>query len=160
MLPLAGLFCRRMTETMSAKAYREMIAKDAAKRPNKFNAKRVRICIDCGGGFVVEKRCKSCGSTHTRLFDSKAEANRFGELRILQIAGEIRALTCQPPFELKFEGVNHGRYNADFEYIVVASDERVVEDVKGGNATDTAQSKLKRKLVKTIHGVEVQVVRR
>jgi hypothetical protein len=69
-------------------------------------------------------------------FDSKKEANRYLELKMLARAGKIRDLKLQPKFLLldKFKYGNKTQraihYVADFEYI----DEkgvRVVEDVKG-----------------------------
>ena len=71
-------------------------------------------------------------------FASKSEAKRYGQLKLLQMAGEIRWFTCQVPFQLG-AGV---RYVSDF--LIVYTDGRVeVEDVKG---IETAMFKVKRKL--------------
>lgn len=59
-------------------------------------------------------------------FDSKAEAQRYGELKILKKAGQIKDFNMQPSFRLH-SGV---RYYPDF--IVWGNDGSVwVEDVKG-----------------------------
>jgi hypothetical protein len=61
-------------------------------------------------------------------FDSKAEARRYTELRLLEHAGEIRDLELQPRYELlpafvDAEGVRHRaiEYVADFRYVDVAT---------------------------------------
>ena len=71
-------------------------------------------------------------------FDSRAEANRYCELKMLQAAGKISGFDIQPSFVLDV-GV---RYRPDF--IVCGNDGVVwVEDVKG---VETQAFRLKRKL--------------
>ena len=71
-------------------------------------------------------------------FDSKAEARRYGELKLLKQAGQIRWFNLQPSFLLT-GGV---RYRPDF--IVCGQDGRIwVEDVKG---METQAFKIKRKM--------------
>jgi hypothetical protein len=80
-------------------------------------------------------------------FDSKAEANRYCELKLLQRAGKIQSLKLQPRYliqeKFKYGGKTELKieYVADFEY--VENGQVVVEDVKG---MKTAVYKLKRKL--------------
>ncbi len=70
------------------------------------------------------------------LFDSGGEANRYLELKYMQMAGEISDLQLQPMFELQ-DGFrdNAGKkrlpikYKADFQYI--EDDQVIVEDFKG-----------------------------
>ena len=76
-------------------------------------------------------------------FASKSEAKRYGQLKLLQMAGEIRWFTCQVPFQLG-AGV---RYVSDF--LIVYTDGRVeVEDVKG---VETAMFKVKRRLFESAY---------
>jgi dsDNA-binding SOS-regulon protein len=71
-------------------------------------------------------------------FDSKAEAKRYEELKMLQQAGEIIGFNRQPSFVLDNQGT---RYRPDF---IVADGKGVwVEDVKG---IETPVFKLKRKM--------------
>lgn len=69
-------------------------------------------------------------------FDSRAEARRWEELKLLLAAGRIKNLKRQPRYELQPSYRKNGRtvrkieYVADFEY-VTADGELVVEDVKG-----------------------------
>ena len=99
-------------------------------------------------------------------FDSKKEAARYQELKLLEQQGIINTLVLQPvypividgePVRIRSNGYPNGRkvsYIADFSYIS-ESGELVTEDVKG---MDTALSRLKRALVESIYGVRVRVI--
>lgn len=83
------------------------------------------------------------------MFDSKKEAARYEELRLLERAGVISQLTLQPRFELQ-EGFRKNsksyrkiEYVADFMYRDNKAEETVIEDVKG---VKTEVYKLKKKL--------------
>ncbi len=83
------------------------------------------------------------------IFDSIAEAKRYGELMLLNRAGLIRNLILQPEFLLqdsfKYDGKMERavKYIADFQYFDVQKGVYVVEDVKG---VETEAFKIKRKL--------------
>ena len=71
-------------------------------------------------------------------FDSKIEAKRYGELKLLERAGKIEDLTLQTKFKLigqyaplLTEKGRHMAYIADFTYWDVETEKRVIEDVKG-----------------------------
>ena len=87
-------------------------------------------------------------------FDSKAEARRYGELKILERAGEIGGLRLQPRFPIEVNGMRVCTYIADFEYR--NADGRVVEDVKG---KPTPVYNLKKRLIRAVHGIEIQEIR-
>ena len=90
-------------------------------------------------------------------FASKAEAARFMELKMLKRAGEITGIIeCHPRWDLIVNGHRIGRYTADFCYLG-KNGERVVEDVKS-TPTKTTAYVLRKKLMKAIHGIEVQEV--
>jgi len=91
-------------------------------------------------------------------FDSAAEAKRYAHLKLLERVGEISDLKLQEPFACKVgdRGLVVCTYRADFSYFDERERRQRVEDVKG---MDTPLSKLKRKLVHAIHGVEVEIVR-
>lgn len=76
------------------------------------------------------------------VFDSKAEARRYSELKMLERLGEIQSLELQPAFKVTINGKNICTYKADFAYFT--DRERVVEDVKGFK---TPIYRLKKKLV-------------
>ena len=69
-------------------------------------------------------------------FDSKAEAIRYKELKLLESVGDIRGLELQPKYELQ-EGFTHNgkrirsiNYVADFFYFD-KDGRKIVEDCKG-----------------------------
>ena len=84
-----------------------------------------------------------------RTFDSQAEARRFRELRLLEDSNLIVDLVTQPEFILlaAFEDVQGRKhkgikYVADFAY-TDKDGNRIVEDVKGGKATQTPAFRIK-----------------
>lgn len=89
-------------------------------------------------------------------FDSKAEAKRYGELKLLEKRGEITDLELQPRYDLAVEGVKLGFYKGDFRYRDRAGALHV-EDVKG---VRTPLYALKAKLVKALHGIEIEEIGR
>jgi len=81
-------------------------------------------------------------------FDSRKEANRYCELKLLEKAGEIRELTLQESWVLIPAFTKDGKhyraiyYVSDFSYYD-KDDKYIVEDVKGFK---TAVFQLKRKM--------------
>lgn len=84
-------------------------------------------------------------------FDSKKEARRYGQLKLLVRAGEIKDLKLQPKFDLIVNGKKVGYYKADFEYI--EDGERIIEDVKG---VKTTTYNLKKKMIKAIYDIDIR----
>lgn len=85
-------------------------------------------------------------------FDSKLEAERYAQLKILERAGVIRALELQPSFDLLPSFRKNGKtwrktvYKADFRYILAKDNRIIIEDVKGSTAVITDVFRLKQKL--------------
>ena len=120
---------------MNIAEYRSMISKASGKAGNKYSAKKTIV------------------GSHT--FDSKAEATRYSELRILEHRGEISDLEMQPEFPLIVNGHVIATYKADFRYRD-KDDRRHVEDVKSP-ATMTPQYRLKKKLTEALYpGVVIE----
>jgi len=90
------------------------------------------------------------------VFDSSKEAKRYIELRFLQQAGEIRDLKLQVPYELNVNGDKVAAYVADFVY--VQKGETIVEDVKSSFTRKLPVYRLKKKLMKSVHGIEIKEV--
>lgn len=93
-------------------------------------------------------RAMKYGNVKTEIegerFDSRREAARWKELRMLERAGRITCLRRQVPFEL-IPKSEHGRavkYIADFVYM--ENGRQVIEDAKGYR---TAVYKLKRRMM-------------
>lgn len=95
-------------------------------------------------------------------FDSKREAARYTELKLLQRAGLISDLALQPSFELipkqrRDDGKAERNcvYIADFSYHDEEAGKRVIEDAKGVKTRDYI---IKRKLLLQVHGISVREV--
>lgn len=106
------------------------------------------------------KKTEVCGIT----FDSKAEAERFMELDMLEKVGAIKDLARQVPFVVIqgkrwSDGKKHRdtKYIADFVYTDAETGETIVEDVKGFR---TDAYRLKAELMKERYNVEIREVRR
>lgn len=103
---------------------------------NKFNATKTSI-----GG-------------HT--FDSKAEAEHYANLKLLEKAGVIQNLELQPRFLLQDGFMYQGHHERKIEYVADFRYQRdgrtIVEDVKG---VKTDVYKLKRKLFLHKYGDEI-----
>lgn len=93
-----------------------------------------------------------------QVFDSKREAARYGELLLLERNGEVRNVRRQVLYELKVNGVLIAKYFADFVYELRTRGqwEEIVEDVKG---YPNDRWPMKKKLMKAIYNVSVQVTR-
>jgi hypothetical protein len=90
-------------------------------------------------------------------FDSRAEANRYLTLKLLEKANYISDLKCQVPFTL-FEKSPYGRslnYIADFSY--VENNNLIVEYVKS-KATITPLYKLKKRILAEKYNIIIKEV--
>lgn len=83
-------------------------------------------------------------------FASRAEAERYQVLKIIERAGHITDLTLQPKFPVVINGKKVCIYVADFQY--VENGKTVVEDVKG---VKTPVYQLKKKLIKAVYGFDI-----
>ena len=88
-------------------------------------------------------------------FDSKWEAQRWGELQAMERGGLVRDLERQVKYDIVVNGEKICRYIADFRYKMVDDDgstKEVVEDAKG---FETADFKIKKKLMKAVHQIDL-----
>lgn len=91
------------------------------------------------------------------LFDSKKEATRYAELKLLQRAGEISNLETQVAMKVFLRGQPYCTFTVDFCYREAAG-KLVYEEVKSsGTAKDDAY-RLRRKAAEIYHGVEITEV--
>ena len=79
-------------------------------------------------------------------FDSKKEAARYSDLRLLETAHHIMHLETQPRFPLMINGKRVATYIGDFKYWSPSENEWIVEDVKS-EATKTPVYRLKKKIL-------------
>jgi len=108
------------------------------RRKNKFNAKKTEFM-----GFV---------------FDSKWEAERYGQLHAMERAGAIRDLKRQVKYVITINDQKICQYVADFVYTDMGIDGEtpleIVEDAKG---VETPEFKIKKKLMKAIHNIDIKI---
>lgn len=88
-------------------------------------------------------------------FASKREAQRWGELRLRARLGEVADLHRQAPYACVVAGVQVCVYVADFVYRDVPTGRWHVEDAKG---VRTAVYRLKKRLMKACHNIDVEEV--
>lgn len=95
-----------------------------------------------------------------KSFDSKKEGFRYLELLNKQKKGDISDLQLQVVFELVPSVVLNGRkkppikYVADFVY-TKTSGKQVVEDVKSEITRVASTYRIKKHLMKHVHGIEI-----
>lgn len=143
-MPEESLYLAAMAHTekkqLTAAEYRQLIAEQERQNgKNKYGAERVKV--------------------GDHLFDSQAEKKRYDALLLWEQIGKITDLELQPPFDLHaLGGEKIGVYKADFRYIDVGTGKVVIEDVKGGKATQTDLFKWKRKHFEAEHGIKLHIV--
>lgn len=101
------------------------------------------------------------GNTKTTVdgirFDSKREASYYAELMQREKAGEVSAIELQRPYALLGpKGELIATYKADFCFWDNREDRFRVIDVKG---VETKEFRLKKKMMRALLGIEVEVVR-
>ena len=117
--------------------YKYPIIPKKTRRPNKYFAKK-----------TVAMGLK---------FDSRWEAERWGQLKAMERAGVVTQLERQITYELSINDVKICNYIADFRYLLEEEDglsRLVVEDAKG---ILTPEFKLKKKMMKAIHGIDIHL---
>lgn len=117
------------------------------------------------------------GESANIRFASQKEARRYDELMLMLKAGKIRDLRLQQDFTLQEayttpqgERIRAIRYKADFVYerlVGYYTDvapkniekwEKVIEDTKGGKATQTPIYKMKKKMMQEKYGITIREV--
>lgn len=128
----------------------------------------IRLSNAQAAQMLGQKARNKYHNTKTELdgftFDSKREAERYAELKLMERVGHIRDLMLQPSFELIPRQVDSkgrvieraARYVADFAYYDKVGN-LIVEDVKSV-ATMTEVYRLKKKLMRYLKGIEVREV--
>lgn len=94
------------------------------------------------------------------VHDSRKEARRWCELKLLEKAGKITDLDRQVKFELipKQDGERACHYVADFVYHNAEDGKKVVEDVKSEATRKNKEFVIKRKLMLYIHGIKIREI--
>jgi len=93
-------------------------------------------------------------------FDSKWEAERYGQLHLMQENGEITDLERQVRFNIVIDGQKICAYIADYTYRKPNKNgelQYIVEDAKG---VETDVFRLKKKLMLAVNGIDVLVTKK
>ena len=95
-------------------------------------------------------------------FDSKWEAERYGQLKAMEKAMFIRDLELQVPYDLIVNDIKICKYIADFRYKkesnhTITDDEYYIEVVEDTKGFETQEFKLKKKLMKALHNIDIYV---
>lgn len=88
-------------------------------------------------------------------FASKLEAKRYGELTLLEIAGEISELVTHVKYDLHVNGKKIGAYIPDFVYL--KNGMLVIEDTKSA-PTVTPLYRWKKKHLMAEYGINVMEI--
>ena len=124
-------------------------------------------------GFVVEQKTKSptpAGEEKKKkrakygnnkheidgiLFDSKKEAGRYLQLKLMLYGALIGNLELQKEYKLIVDGKLVCKYIADFVYVKIGTGETIVEDVKSAATRKLPAYRLKKKLMRAIFNIEI-----
>lgn len=87
-------------------------------------------------------------------FDSKAEYERWCDLKLLQLGGKIFNLRRQVAYPIEINGIHVCVWIADYVYTDFQTGKEVAEDLKG---ISTDVFKLKRKMVEAYYGFKILV---
>lgn len=91
------------------------------------------------------------------IFDSIKESRRYGELKILKKQGLILDFECQKTYKLEVNGQLICKYISDF-VVYHLDGPVVVEDVKSEMTAKLPVFRLKTKLMKAIHNIEIKII--
>jgi len=89
-------------------------------------------------------------------FDSKKEYGRYIDLKAQEKLGYITDVKHHVVFKMDYNGIHICNYEADFTYI--KKGELVVEDVKSTITASLPTYRLKKKMMKAFHGIEIKEV--
>jgi Protein of unknown function (DUF1064) len=91
------------------------------------------------------------------MFDSLLERDYYIHLKLREKLGEVYEVEMQRPYLLTINGKLIAAYRADFTFYDDRAKRNRVIDCKG---VTTAVFGLKAKLMKAIHGIDVEIVKR
>ncbi|MDX0530767.1 DUF1064 domain-containing protein [Sinorhizobium medicae] len=125
-----------MTERMTAEEFRAIREADLIERPSKYRNKKTTV-----DGVK---------------FDSKREAEFYSSLKQLERAGQVYEVELQKPYALTVNGQLVCTYKADFAFYDAIQKRNRVVDIKGVATKDFV---IKKKLMRAVFGIDVEVVR-
>ena len=85
-------------------------------------------------------------------FDSKGEAARFQQLKLIELSGQISRLELKPKYEFMHNGQKFQTYTPDFQYFDETTKKTIVEDYKGHMKSEDRRIK---KMMKIFFSVDI-----
>ena len=93
-------------------------------------------------------------------FDSKKEAKRYTELKLLEKTGMITHLELQPTYDITINGAKICKYKADFRYFTVrAENNEPSYNSKGEWQTPTMTGQKEGQIVEDVKGFKTPIYR-
>ena len=93
-------------------------------------------------------------------FDSKWESERYGQLKAMERGGIVTDLELQVKYDIVINDIKICKYIADFVYKEESPDGKIKEIVEDAKGFETPEFKLKKKLMKAVHGIDIYLSRR
>tara|TARA_R100001082_G_C4353496_1_gene155700 strand:+ start:525 stop:899 length:375 start_codon:yes stop_codon:yes gene_type:complete len=88
-------------------------------------------------------------------FDSKWESERYGQLRAMERGGIVTDLELQVKYDIVVNDIKICKYIADFVYKEESPDGKIKEIVEDAKGFETPEFKLKKKLMKAVHNIDI-----
>ena len=88
-------------------------------------------------------------------FDSKWESERYGQLKAMERGGIVTDLELQVKYDIVINDIKICKYIADFVYKEESPDGKIKEIVEDAKGFETPEFKLKKKLMKAVHGIDI-----
>ena len=88
-------------------------------------------------------------------FDSKWESERYGQLKAMERGGIVTDLELQVKYDIIINDIKICKYIADFVYKEESPDGKIKEIVEDAKGFETPEFKLKKKLMKAVHGIDI-----
>ena len=88
-------------------------------------------------------------------FDSKWESERYGQLKAMERGGIVTDLALQVKYDIVINDIKICKYIADFVYKEESPDCKIKEIVEDAKGFETPEFKLKKKLMKAVHGIDI-----
>ena len=93
-------------------------------------------------------------------FDSKREAKRYTELKVLEKSGHITHLELQPEYQITINGAKICKYKADFRYFTVRQENNALSyNSKGEWQTPTMTGDKEGQIVEDVKGFKTPIYR-
>lgn len=93
-------------------------------------------------------------------FDSKWESERYGQLKAMERGGIVTDLGLQVKYDIVINDIKICKYIADFVYKEESPDGKIKEIVEDAKGFETPEFKLKKKLMKAVHGIDIYLSRK